>query len=74
LYGDAPMARPKCDADSKLTLATFGAHENKIGNVSASDEQNYSDAAHKDPKDRADITDNFRFQRQQGSRETSLLE
>ena len=58
LYGDAPTAGAERGAQCKLTPAAFGAHKQEIGDVGASDEQNHSDAAHKDPKECADVTDN----------------
>src|SRR5262245_53919720 len=66
--------RAKRGAQSKLALAAFRPHQKKVGNVGARNEQNDSNSAEHNPKQRAYVTDNLLFQRAKIWTESSLPE
>jgi hypothetical protein len=53
--------------------AVFRAHQEKIGHVSAGDQQDHSNAAHQNQEARSDIDHNVVFQRQQARRKPGNL-
>ena len=73
VQGDALSGSTERSAQSKFVLPPFGPHQQQIGDVGASDEQNHSDAAHKHPKEQTDIADNLLLQRQEAWGQASLL-
>ncbi len=73
LKGHASAGCAKSGPKREFVLPAFGAHEKKVGDVCASDEQNDSDSAHHNPKQPVHVTNNLFFQRAEAWAEPGLF-
>ena len=72
--GDAARPGAQRHARGQFLLASFGPHQQKVGDVGAGDQQHHSDAPHQHPEHLAQVAHNVVLQRPYGGLYACLFE